>query len=296
MTNEKESDLDFLLDEALDDFDTQSTSKTIPTQPHNTITEVFTKTFPSSLKSSQKAITQKNTLINEKISVNDAELYLEVKLSEYSKQNHQDEEKEEELKNMQLIWDTLLQKAEELEQSKINENENNSVTEFERSISNTARLVSQSAQRLEDESGSGSVSLADDEDLLSNSFSKLFLNGQQNGNESNFDGMVEKMVYQMMEKNVMYDPLKDVSLKYSDWFESNKNSNEIKKSKMENYRRQYELINKLLNIYETTPNDFDKIIPLIDEISNCGPPPNGLIVDGFNNNIILSSTNNCPVM
>ena len=96
-----------------------------------------------------------------------------------------------------------------------------------------------------------------------------------------FEGVLEGMMSQLMSKELLYEPMKDLSEKYPAWLEEHKDSTD--KAQLEKYKQQHELCLQIVAKYEAS--DFDEkneaqgkqIMDLMTQMQDLGQPPAELL-------------------
>ncbi|KAI4327124.1 hypothetical protein L6164_019623 [Bauhinia variegata] len=89
------------------------------------------------------------------------------------------------------------------------------------------------------------------------------------------ESIVETMMQQLLSKEILHEPMKEIGERYPKWLEEHKIS--LSKEEYERYSRQYELIQNLNVVYETDPGNFNKIVELMQKMQECGQPPNDIV-------------------
>lgn len=109
-------------------------------------------------------------------------------------------------------------------------------------------------------------------------FQKLMggLDGMGQGDKSSMDAMVEGLMAQMMSKEYLYTPIKEITQKYPKWMEDSKDK--VPEEEMKNYRKQYECFQRLCTVFETT-NDNAEVMKLMNEMQEYGNPPQEIVGD-----------------
>lgn len=89
------------------------------------------------------------------------------------------------------------------------------------------------------------------------------------------ESIVETMMQQLLSKEILHEPMKEIEDRYPKWLEDNK----VKLSTEEygRYKKQYEFIRDLNKVYETEPSNFNKIVELMQKMQECGQPPNDIV-------------------
>ncbi|KAG5228926.1 peroxisomal protein [Salix suchowensis] len=89
------------------------------------------------------------------------------------------------------------------------------------------------------------------------------------------ESIVETMMQQLLSKEILYEPMKEIGERYPKWLEEHKAS--LNKEDHERYSHQYELINDLNDVYESDPSNYNKIFDLMQKMQECGQPPNDIV-------------------
>ncbi|KAF3958911.1 hypothetical protein ACB098_10G044600 [Castanea mollissima] len=118
------------------------------------------------------------------------------------------------------------------------------------------------------------------------------------------ESIVETMMQQLLSKEILHDPMKEIGERYPKWLEDHKASLSI-----EDYNRffhQYELIKDLNEVYDNDPTNFNKIVELMQKMQECGQPPNDIVQElapdfdlaslGQISPEMLESQPNCSIM
>ncbi|XP_021615022.1 peroxisome biogenesis protein 19-1 isoform X2 [Manihot esculenta] len=118
------------------------------------------------------------------------------------------------------------------------------------------------------------------------------------------ESIVETMMQQLLSKEILHEPMKEIGERYPKWLEEHKAS--LTTEEYERYTHQYELINRLNEVYENEPNNFTKIVDLMQKMQECGQPPNDIVqelapdIDFANLGQIspemLEAQSNCSIM
>lgn len=118
------------------------------------------------------------------------------------------------------------------------------------------------------------------------------------------DSIVETMMQQLLSKEILHEPMKEIGERYPKWLEEHKSS--LSKEESERYSQQYELIQNLNEVYEKDPGNFNKIFELMQKMQECGQPPSDIVQElapDFDLNSLgqlspemLESQPNCSIM
>lgn len=86
---------------------------------------------------------------------------------------------------------------------------------------------------------------------------------------------METMMQQLLSKEILHEPMKEIGERYPKWLEEHKTS--LSKEEYDRYSHQYELIRKLNEVYENDSGNFTKIVELMQKMQECGQPPNDIV-------------------
>ncbi|KAK8603599.1 hypothetical protein V6N13_096073 [Hibiscus sabdariffa] len=89
------------------------------------------------------------------------------------------------------------------------------------------------------------------------------------------ESIVETMMQQLLSKEILHEPMKEIGERYPQWLEEHKTS--LSKEDYERYSNQYELIKELNGVYESDPSNFTRIFDLMQNMQECGQPPNDIL-------------------
>ncbi|XP_062222540.1 peroxisome biogenesis protein 19-1-like [Phragmites australis] len=150
------------------------------------------------------------------------------------------------------------------------------------------------------ETATGGVAGLDD-DAMMEEFVKQF---EEFAGAQDMDSIVETMMQQLLSKEILHEPMKDIVEKYPKWLEDNKDK--ISKEECKRYNNQLELMVKLIEVYENDPENMTKIFDIMQNMQECGQPPSDLVQDiipdldlsklGQLSPEMLESAPNCCVM
>jgi len=89
------------------------------------------------------------------------------------------------------------------------------------------------------------------------------------------ESIVETMMQQLLSKEILHEPMKEIAEKYPKWLEDHKSS--LSKEEYERYAHQYELIRNLNEVYDNDAGNFNRIVELMQKMQECGQPPNEIV-------------------
>lgn len=132
-------------------------------------------------------------------------------------------------------------------------------------------LAQQTRQTLEGMDNNDQEAMAD---KLVESIVKQF---EELGSSQDMQSIMDTMMRQLLSKEVLHEPMKEFCEKYPNWLDANKST--LSEDDFSRYSRQYEYIKELCGVYDSTPDDFHKIVEIMQNMQACGQPPNDLVQD-----------------
>jgi len=85
------------------------------------------------------------------------------------------------------------------------------------------------------------------------------------------EGLLDQLVNQLLSKDVMLEPMKHLHAEFPQYLATHQST--LSTEELSRYQRQQALVGKILNAYEDSPPDTDKVATLMQEMQACGPPP-----------------------
>ncbi|CAA2974158.1 peroxisome biogenesis 19-2-like [Olea europaea subsp. europaea] len=89
------------------------------------------------------------------------------------------------------------------------------------------------------------------------------------------ESVVDTMMQQLLSKEILHEPMREIGERYPKWLKDNKPSLSVEE--YERYFHQYELIRDLNQVYDSEPDNFNKIVELMQKMQECGQPPNDIV-------------------
>lgn len=96
-----------------------------------------------------------------------------------------------------------------------------------------------------------------------------------NGEEGAMDHVVDGMMKQLLSKEFMYEPMKDITEKFPKWLADNKTK--LKVEDYEKYGKQYQYFQRIVDLYENDPENIDRLTELMNQLQEYGQPPADII-------------------
>lgn len=87
--------------------------------------------------------------------------------------------------------------------------------------------------------------------------------------------MVETMMQQLLSKEILYEPMKEIGEKYPKWLKDNEAT--LSKEEYDRCFHQCELIQELNGVYENDSGNYNKIFEIMQKMQECGQPPNAIV-------------------
>ncbi|KAJ4811861.1 hypothetical protein LUZ62_024427 [Rhynchospora pubera] len=110
------------------------------------------------------------------------------------------------------------------------------------------------------------------EEAMVEEFVKQF---EELAGSQDMESIVETMMHQLLSKEILHEPMKEIAQKYPKWLEEHKES--LSKDEYSRYSRQYQFIVRLNEVYENDSENFTKIVELMQKMQECGQPPNDIV-------------------
>lgn len=153
--------------------------------------------------------------------------------------------------------------------------------EFKSIVSNTLDRLKENSNKV-DEALEQEKKTQNSDDILSQLLDQLVESGEGDDGEG-MDNAILKMLAQMSSKEVLYQPMKQMQLEFTEWLEQNENDPDHEE-KIPTYKKQFELVNDIIRIYErddyTNEQYHGQLADLLDDLEQLGDSP---VAKGFNN-------------
>lgn len=109
------------------------------------------------------------------------------------------------------------------------------------------------------------------EEMMSEMLKKF----EQLGEKNDFDSVVDDMMKQLLSKEVIYDPMRQICEKYPEWLAEKRDK--LSKEDYERYGKQYQYFQQIVAVYETEPDNFERLQELMQDMQECGQPPSEIV-------------------
>lgn len=107
--------------------------------------------------------------------------------------------------------------------------------------------------------------------------SSLMTDFEKLNNKQDSNTVVDTVMKQLLDKELMYTPMKEVCCRFPEWLAKNKESLSVQE--YERYGKQYVYFQKIVRVYETEPENFARLMELMQDIQEYGQPPVEIIKD-----------------
>uniref|UniRef100_A0A7S1CAN0 Peroxin-19 n=1 Tax=Bicosoecida sp. CB-2014 TaxID=1486930 RepID=A0A7S1CAN0_9STRA len=95
------------------------------------------------------------------------------------------------------------------------------------------------------------------------------------GEKEDFQSIVDNMMRQMLSKEIMYVPMKQIAERFPEWLADNEKK--LSEEEYEKYGMQYQYFQRIVAVYETEPDNFPKLMELMQDMQETGQPPSEII-------------------
>ncbi|KAG3116922.1 hypothetical protein PI124_g6610 [Phytophthora idaei] len=137
-----------------------------------------------------------------------------------------------------------------------------------------AKTLQNMAKAAEDMEGVGTAQMeAMGEEMMSEMMKKF----EEMGEKSDFQDLVDGMMQQLLSKDVMYDPMKQICERYPEWLAEKELL--LSKEDYERYGKQYQYFQQIVAVYESEPDNYARLSELMQEMQETGQPPSEIVKD-----------------
>jgi peroxin-19 len=144
-------------------------------------------------------------------------------------------------------------------------------TDVDLSVAQTLEMLAESAKDME---GMSSAQVEGHGEEMMNAMMAEF---EKLGEKEDFNHVVDGMMRQLLSKELMYEPMKQVCEKYPEWLAVQAEA--LGKDDYERYGTQYQYFQRIVAVYETEPDNFARLMELMQDVQQYGQPPAEIIKD-----------------
>ncbi|KAH0383919.1 Pex19-domain-containing protein, partial [Aureobasidium melanogenum] len=118
------------------------------------------------------------------------------------------------------------------------------------------------------------------------------------GDQGDFNSMLMGMMEQLVNKDILYEPMKELHDNFPDWLEKNKDS--TSKQDLERYKTQQAVVKDIVDRFEKknfsddNKEDREYIVDKMQQMQAAGAPPPGLVGEMNAAQDMLSEADGCP--
>lgn len=112
------------------------------------------------------------------------------------------------------------------------------------------------------------------------------------GEKEDYNEVIDGVMRQLLSRDLMYEPVKQVCEKFPEWLALQRRN--MSDTDYVNYGRQYQVFQKLLAVYDSEPENFPRLMELMFEMQEYGQPP-AEIIKGLAPGLLFDE-NGMPVM
>ena len=105
--------------------------------------------------------------------------------------------------------------------------------------------------------------------------SSLMSDFEKMGNKNDSNIVVDNVMKQLLDKDLMYEPMREVCTRFPAYLAENKER--LSQEEYTRYGKQYRYFQKIVHVYETEPGNFDRLMELMQDIQEYGQPPAEII-------------------
>ncbi|KAI7551432.1 hypothetical protein KC331_g2555, partial [Hortaea werneckii] len=123
-----------------------------------------------------------------------------------------------------------------------------------------------------------------EEDLLAQMMKELQSGGGAGG-EEDFNKMLMSMMSQLTNKEILYEPMKELDDKFPEWLRRHEDAADVEKGEMERYKEQRRLVREIVARFERkeyrdeNEEDREYIVDRMQKMQAQGSPPPDLVGD-----------------
>jgi peroxin-19 len=113
------------------------------------------------------------------------------------------------------------------------------------------------------------------EQFSTNIMSSIMSEFDKMGSKQDTDTVIDSVMKQLLNKELMYEPMKEVCSRFPTYLASNKDI--LSNEEYIRYGKQYQYFQKICHVYETEPDNFIRLMELMQDIQEYGQPPVDII-------------------
>jgi len=138
------------------------------------------------------------------------------------------------------------------------------------SIDATLRMLQEAMEQVEGERVSTGADGLGLPDMSSEEMEQMKALLGNLGENKDFQGYLDKLLSQMMSKEVLQEPMKKIDEKYQEFFVAEADMSTEEEAQ---YRQQHKFVEEILAEYEKEDSDTERVAQLMQDMQECGQPP-----------------------
>ncbi|KAA1105908.1 Peroxisome chaperone and import receptor [Puccinia graminis f. sp. tritici] len=159
---------------------------------------------------------------------------------------------------------------------------------FQEAIQETMEKLKRSDDSAKAKSGPSGA--GEEDEKLSALFEKMMSGENGLPDETQLQTILQSFMEELMSKEIMYEPLKDMNRLFPDWIEENRSK--LSPEDMKRYETQAKIIEQVIERFEDPSWDSEEkaggdrflsrqkeVIELLTKMQDCGPPPKEILGD-----------------
>lgn len=123
--------------------------------------------------------------------------------------------------------------------------------------------------------GISGESAAATEKLSDDLMSRMTEEFERLGNKEDFDSAMDGVMRQLLAKDIMYVPIRQIADRFPEWLAHNRGA--MSDQEYQRYGHQYQVYQQLAAVYETDPDNFPHLLELMQDMQELGQPPDEIV-------------------
>ncbi|CAN0078768.1 unnamed protein product [Pylaiella littoralis] len=142
-------------------------------------------------------------------------------------------------------------------------------TDMDRTIFRTLEMLSKSGAEMEGQEAAAMEGAGEEMmQQMMGEFGKM-------GEKEDYNGVMDNIMQQLLSRELMYDPIKQICDTYPEWLATHRDS--LPAADYQRYGLQYQSFQRVLAVYETEPDNFPRLMELMQDMQEHGQVPAEII-------------------
>ncbi|KAI9911116.1 hypothetical protein PsorP6_009143 [Peronosclerospora sorghi] len=138
-------------------------------------------------------------------------------------------------------------------------------------VAETLQNMSKAAEGME------SVDTAQIEAMGEEMMAEMMKKFEEMGDKHDFKDLVDGMMEQLLSKDIIYDPMKQICERYPEWLAQKEPL--LSKEEYQRFDKQYHCFQRIIAVYESEPENYARLSELMQEMQETGQPPSEIVKD-----------------